>query len=99
MYFLLGGAGKTTLLNALSNRAPYAKLTGEVTFGQREFNPQDLMYVPQFDDFNHNMTVYETLQFIGEMKCANKDEMFHRLGVLMKICFYKITEKNLVFKR
>jgi ABC-type multidrug transport system ATPase subunit len=85
MYFLLGGAGKTTLLNALSNRAPYAKLTGEVTFGQREFNPQDLMYVPQFDDFNHNMTVYETLQFIGEMKCANKDEMFHRLGVLMKI--------------
>ena len=40
------GAGKTTLLNALSNRAPYAEVIGEVSFGKRPFTPADLVYVP-----------------------------------------------------
>ena len=79
------GAGKTTLLNALSNRTPYATLSGDISFGKRQFTSEDLIYVPQFDEFNQNMTVYETLQFIGEMKCADKAEMMQRLGLLLRI--------------
>lgn len=79
------GAGKTTLLNALSNRAPYAKLEGEVTFGQRPFTASDLVYVPQFDEFNANLTVYEQIEFVGEMKCSNTADMRRRLNHLLTI--------------
>jgi ABC-type cobalamin/Fe3+-siderophores transport system ATPase subunit len=79
------GAGKTTLLNALSNRTPYANLHGEITFGKRQFTSSDLIYVPQFDEFNYNMTVYETIQFIGDMKCKNRKEMLLRLDLLLRI--------------
>jgi ABC-type multidrug transport system ATPase subunit len=79
------GAGKTTLLNALGNRAPYAKVVGEVTFGKRPFTAADLVYVPQFDEFNQNLTVYEQIEFVGEMKCQDKKEMRRRLGHLLTI--------------
>eukprot|EP00599_Poterioochromonas_sp_BG-1_P003195 CAMPEP_0173133204 /NCGR_PEP_ID=MMETSP1105-20130129/595_1 /TAXON_ID=2985 /ORGANISM="Ochromonas sp., Strain BG-1" /LENGTH=1323 /DNA_ID=CAMNT_0014044843 /DNA_START=330 /DNA_END=4298 /DNA_ORIENTATION=+ len=79
------GAGKTTLLNALGNRAPYAFLTGEVTFGKRAFTAEDLVYVPQFDEFNMNMTVFETMEFVGQMKCADRQEMLQRLASLLII--------------
>lgn len=79
------GAGKTTLLNALSNRAPYAQLVGRVTFGKRPFTAADLVYVPQFDEFNQNLTVYEQLAFVGEMKCLDKRDMYRRLGHLLTI--------------
>ncbi len=79
------GAGKTTLLNALSNRAPYARLEGEVMFGQRPFVATDLVYVPQFDEFNGNLTVYEQIEFVGEMKCSDVIEMRHRLNHLLTI--------------
>jgi ABC-type multidrug transport system ATPase subunit/ABC-type multidrug transport system permease subunit len=63
------GAGKTTLLNALSNRAPYATITGEITYNHRSLVANDLMYVPQFDELNPNFTVLETISFVGKMKC------------------------------
>ena len=79
------GAGKTTLLNALSNRAPYAKLVGDVTFGKRPFTAADLVYVPQFDEFNQNLTVYETIELVGLLKCKDADAMRRRLGNLLSI--------------
>ena len=79
------GAGKTTLLNALSNRAPYAELLGEVTFGKRPFTPADLVYVPQFDEFNQDLTIYEQIEFIGNLKCVDKVDMYKRLDRLIPI--------------
>lgn len=79
------GAGKTTLLNALSNRAPYAELLGEVTFGKRPFTPADLVYVPQFDEFNQDLTIYEQIEFIGNLKCVDKVDMYKRLDTLIPI--------------
>lgn len=79
------GAGKTTLLNALSNRAPYARLEGEVTFGKRPFLPSDLVYVPQFDEFNPNLSVLEQIQLVGELKCRDVLEMKQRLANLLTI--------------
>jgi ABC-type multidrug transport system ATPase subunit len=79
------GAGKTTLLNALSNRAPYARLEGEVFFAGRPFAATDLVYVPQFDEFNPNLTVMEQIGFVGEMKCQDVREMRNRLHHLLDI--------------
>lgn len=79
------GAGKTTLLNALGNRAPYARVEGEIYFGKRPFTAADLVYVPQFDEFNQNLTVYEQIEFVGEMKCRDVKDMRKRLGHLMTI--------------
>lgn len=79
------GAGKTTLLNALGNRAPYAKVVGDVSFGKRPFSAADLVYVPQFDEFNQNLTVYEQIELVGEMKCKDSREMRRRLGHLLTI--------------
>lgn len=79
------GAGKTTLLNALSNRAPYARLDGEITFGKRAFLPSDLVYVPQFDEFNPNLTVKEQMALVGELKCQDVAAMRKRLSHLLTI--------------
>lgn len=79
------GAGKTTLLNALSNRTPYAELLGEVTFGKRPFTPADLVYVPQFDEFNQDLTIYEQIEFIGNLKCIDVVDMYKRLDKLIPI--------------
>ena len=79
------GAGKTTLLNALSNRAPYANLVGDVTFGKRPFSSADLVLVPQFDEFNQNLTVYEQLELVGMLKCTDVDFMRRRLANLLSI--------------
>jgi ABC-type multidrug transport system ATPase subunit len=79
------GAGKTTLLNALSNRTPYARLEGDVKFGNRPFLPSDLVYVPQFDEFNPNLTVLEQIQLVGDLKCADRVSMKRRLANLLSI--------------
>jgi len=79
------GAGKTTLLNALSNRAPYAELLGQVTFGKRPFTPADLVYVPQFDEFNQDLTIYEQIELVGNLKCTDHDDMKKRLNKLIPI--------------
>jgi len=49
-------------LNALGHRAAYAKVVGSVVFGGRALTPEDLVYVPQFDEFNANLTVYEQVR-------------------------------------
>ena len=79
------GAGKTTLLNALGNRAPYANVTGEVTFGKRQFTSEDLFFVPQFDEVNSNFTVYEQIEIVGLLKCKDKEAMYVRLDRLLQI--------------
>ena len=77
------GAGKTTLLNALGNRAPYGIVTGEITFGQRPFVTSDLYFVPQFDEVNDNLTVYEQIELVGLLKCLDVDDMHTRLDVVL----------------
>jgi ABC-type multidrug transport system ATPase subunit/ABC-type multidrug transport system permease subunit len=77
------GAGKTSLLNALGNRASYGHVVGTITFGQRAFTTSDLFFVPQFDEVNANMTVYEQIEFVGLMKCCDKRDMHARLLVII----------------
>ena len=79
------GAGKTTLLNALGNRAPYAHTSGTVRFGPNAVTPADLMYVPQFDELNGNLTVREQVELVGMLKCFDADGMQKRLFELLKI--------------
>lgn len=79
------GAGKTTLLNALANKASYAKLEGEVQFAGRPMTKSDLTYVPQFDEINGALTVYEHLKLVGELTCVNKEEMLKRAELLLDV--------------
>lgn len=64
------GAGKTTLLNALSGRATYARVAGEVTLNGRGLTSDDLDYVPQFDDLNEYFTPRELLTYINTLKVS-----------------------------
>ena len=86
------GAGKTSLLNALGNRAPYGHVVGQISYGQRAFTTADLFFVPQFDEVNANMTVYEVIEFVGLMKCCDKRDMHARLLVI--ILALGLTEKS-----
>ena len=79
------GAGKTTLLNALGYRAPYATVTGQITFGRRQFTSEDLYFVPQFDEVNRNFTVYEQIELVGLLKCIDVEKMHARLTKLLVI--------------
>lgn len=79
------GAGKTTLLNALANRAPYGKVTGEVRFGGLPLTSKDLMYVPQFDEIKGYTTVVEQIELVGLMKCQDQRAMRQRLIKLLQI--------------
>eukprot|EP01036_Dinobryon_divergens_P033941 gene33941-43849_t len=79
------GAGKTTMLNALGNRAPYADVTGKITFGKRSFTSSDLFYVPQFDEVNENFSVYEQIELVGLLKCRDREAMHNRLHKLLHI--------------
>ena len=77
------GAGKTTLLNALAQRADYAFIEGRVLFNGRKMTPADLTYVPQFDDVNLRLTVYEHLRLVGALTCADDDRIAVRLEQLL----------------
>jgi ABC-type multidrug transport system ATPase subunit len=79
------GAGKTTLLNGLSNRAPYARLVGDVKFGGRPMTAQDLTYVPQFDEVNDVLTVFEHIRLVGMLTCADKPAMLQRAEELLEV--------------
>eukprot|EP01041_Mallomonas_annulata_P005158 gene5158-10306_t len=91
------GAGKTTLLNALGNRAPYATLTGKISFGNRTFLPSDLFYVPQFDEFNKILSVKEQINFVGHMQCTDMIAMKKRLEQLIDVLgLRRIADKSCV---
>jgi ABC-type lipoprotein export system ATPase subunit len=79
------GAGKTTLLNALANRAPYANVTGAVTFAGLPLTSKDLMYVPQFDEIKGYTTVFQQIELVGLMKCSDQAAMRRRLLQLLQI--------------
>jgi ABC-type multidrug transport system ATPase subunit len=79
------GAGKTTLLNGLARRAPYAKLTGSVRFGGREMNSQDLTYIPQFDEVNDVLTVWEHIHLVGLLTCEDHVVMTTRAEELLMV--------------
>lgn len=72
------GAGKTTLLNALSGRAPYARVRGQVWLNGRGMKQEDLKYVPQFDDLNERFTVRELLWQTGQLQRPASDRDMHR---------------------
>ena len=48
-------AGKTTLLNALSGRATYARVQGDVSFNGHAATRNDLDFVPQFDELSSTL--------------------------------------------
>lgn len=81
------GAGKTTFLNALSGRAPYARVTGSLRFGTEPMSKHDLYYVPQFDTLNPVLTVEETLYHTAALLSsrgadpARIDELLNILGL------------------
>ena len=79
------GAGKTTLLNALARRAKYAEISGKVEFAGREVVSADLTYVPQFDEVNEIMTVYEHMIFVGRLTCKDEKDMFERCEELLDV--------------
>ena len=78
------GAGKTTLLNALGNRAPYGKISGDITYGRKPFSTSDLYFVPQFDEVNNNLTVLEQIELVGLLKCRDKMDMYVRLQIVLR---------------
>eukprot|EP00611_Tribonema_gayanum_P002965 TRINITY_DN1228_c0_g1_i1.p1 TRINITY_DN1228_c0_g1~~TRINITY_DN1228_c0_g1_i1.p1 ORF type:complete len:1434 (-),score=522.22 TRINITY_DN1228_c0_g1_i1:326-4453(-) len=84
------GAGKTTLLNALSGRAVYARVEGNVKLGNRTLTPADLDYVPQFDDLNDYFTMRELLTYHAKLKTTGSKvgrrvaELIHIMGLLPK---------------
>ncbi|KAG5179068.1 P-loop containing nucleoside triphosphate hydrolase protein [Tribonema minus] len=84
------GAGKTTLLNALSGRAVYAKVEGNVKLGNRTLTPEDLDYVPQFDDLNDYFTMRELVTYHAKLKTSGPEvhrrvaELIHIMGLLPK---------------
>jgi ABC-type multidrug transport system ATPase subunit/ABC-type multidrug transport system permease subunit len=78
------GAGKTTLLNALGNRAPYGKISGDITYGREPFSTSDLYFVPQFDEVNNNLTVFEQIELVGLLKCRDKMDMYIRLQIVLR---------------
>ncbi|CAM9188663.1 unnamed protein product, partial [Ectocarpus fasciculatus] len=86
------GAGKTTLLNALAGRADYADIEGSVRFAGRDLTSTDLTYVPQFDEVNVVMTVYEHMMFVGQLTCTDKAEMTKRADDLLEVL--GLTEKK-----
>ena len=77
------GAGKTTMLNALGNRAPYGRISGEISFGKRELTMADLYYVPQSEVFNDSLTVREQLELTGLLKCSDRNDMYERLDIVI----------------
>ena len=78
------GAGKTTLLNALGNRAPYGKISGDITYGRKAFATSDLYFVPQFDEVNDNLTVLEQIELVGLLMCRDRQDMYIRLQIVLR---------------
>ncbi len=74
------GAGKTTLLNALSGRATYAKVNGNIQLGTRPLTAEDLDYVPQFNSLNEFFTVRELFTYMAEL-CTLGDKVSKTLRV------------------
>ena len=62
------GAGKTTLLNAISGRAPYAKIAGSVSVGGETLSSAELSYVPQFDCLNLQLTIEQTFVTTAQLQ-------------------------------
>jgi ABC-type multidrug transport system ATPase subunit len=67
------GAGKSTFLNALSNRAPYGNVTGEVSlngvFGETIGKyPRLVGFVLQDDIMHDDLTVYENLMYSARLR-------------------------------
>ena len=67
------GAGKSTFLNALANRAPYGKISGQVTLNRmagqtiRE-HPRLVGFVPQDDIMHDDLTVHENLLYSARLR-------------------------------
>jgi len=79
------GAGKTTLLNGLANRAPYARLEGNVKFANHTMTSQDLTYVPQFDEVNDVMTVCQHITLVGKLTCVDTELMLRRVEEILDV--------------
>ena len=73
------------MLNGLSNRANYAKITGDVLFAGRQMTPRDLTYVPQFDVLNKTLSVSEHMLLVGHLTCSDIPQMMTRYNKLLEV--------------
>ena len=71
-------------MNALSGRAPYAKITGTVQLGASPLTKSHLVYVPQFDVLNPIFTVYQSFCIMAKLKTKEQD-CGKRVNELMEI--------------
>ena len=86
------GAGKTTLLNAISGRAPYAKISGSVSVGGKPLASAELSYVPQFDCLNLQVTVEQT--FVSTARLQRTDAGEGQATVEELLDVLSLTEKR-----
>ena len=73
------------MCSGLAERANYAVCEGEVNFAGRPMTSRDLTYVPQFDEINDVMTVFEHISLVGKMTCVDHSEMLQRAEELLVV--------------
>jgi len=79
------GVGKTSLLNALSGRAHYGKVTGNLKINGNEVHISDFAnmigFVPQDDIFDSELTVKENFVYAGRFK-SHRSTPKHEIDAL-----------------
>lgn len=79
------GAGSCTLLEALAHRSSHGSASGEILIGKRDLLPYDVAYVPEIEEINPNLTVFEQIELIGLLKCYNSRAMYLRLTTILRV--------------
>ena len=79
------GSGGCTLLDALAHRSSHGSASGEILLGKRDLMPFDVAYVPEIEEFNPNLTVFEQIELVGLLKCANSKAMYNRLTTILRV--------------
>ena len=84
------GSGKTTLLNSLAGRIPSdLTLKGEILVNSYPRNmltwPKIVSYVNQQFFAHEHQTVYETFEFVGNVKFGAKEEIFIKIEELITL--------------
>ena len=79
------GSGKTTMLRALSGRACFATVTGDVRFCGRALKVTDMVFVPKDIKLNSYLTVLEQLLLVGFMRCVDVVSMKKRVIKLLTV--------------
>jgi ABC-type multidrug transport system ATPase subunit len=79
------GAGGCALLRALAHRSSHGSTIGEILIGKRDLSLFDVAFVPEIDEINPNLTVFEQIEMIGLLKCSNSRAMYLRLTTILRV--------------